>query len=173
MLGLLASAYTINAQATIYVPNYGTTGLQTFTYTFSHDFFGQLTLGVSDQGDNNASSFLNIIGGTISLDTQNNPVPTNLYLNASNEPGTTGELYTTPFFAFQGAALSFQWEFSTNDYEPHHDFAFIKLKDLNLGEVHYSVLAQVGNVPVPASIWLFGSSLIGYLGLTRRSKQIA
>lgn len=171
ILGFLALSYSATSQATIFVPDYGSTGIQNFSYTFTDNFFGQLIFGVSNEGDTSAASTFNVVGGSITLNTQNNPVPTNIYLNASSQPGTTGELYTTPYFQFQGATISFQWIFSTNDYEPNHDFAFIKLKDINQGDVYYSVLAQVGSpVPVPSALWLFGSAVIGFFGLSRPKK---
>ncbi len=42
--------------------------------------------------------------------------------------------------------------------------------DPTLGKVSY--VGQVATVPVPAAVWLFGSGLLGLVGISRRRKQI-
>ena len=52
--------------ATLYVPSFGSTGWQQYSYTFSSAFAGSVTLGVSDQDDEFLSSqlLLDNLGGS-------------------------------------------------------------------------------------------------------------
>lgn len=154
--------------ATIYVPDYGSTGPQTFSYIFAGDFSDNVTIGVSDAGDDVESSFLTSSTYSFSLDTDGLSVQdTSNYFNTLGEAGTDGELYTFAYSASAGDVLTFDWEFSTDDYHPYHDFAFVDIA----GE-HYEVIAEIAAVPVPAAVWLFGSGLLGLLGLRKKSQIV-
>lgn len=41
----------------------------------------------------------------------------------------------------------------------------------NTGTLTYSIAAPVSTVPVPAAVWLFGSGLVGLVGIARRKQQ--
>lgn len=156
-----------NANATVYVPDYGSSGMQTFSYTFASDFEGIITIGVSDQGDYAVTSTLALDTYDIEINTAFG-TDTSAYMNTLGEAGTQGELYSFGFTAAAGETLSFDWMFSTDDYHPFHDFAFI-----DIGSMHYEVLAEINAVPVPAAVWLFGSGLLGLLGLRKRSHAVS
>ncbi len=152
--------------ATIYVPSYGSTGMQIFNYTFTSDFSGDVTIGVSDQGDDGVSSYLTSPTYPFSLDTDGaSAQDTSAYFNTLGESGTDGELYIFALTASAGDVLTFEWEFHTDDYVPYNDFAFIDIEG-----VHYEVLAQISSVPVPAAVWLFGSGLLALIGIRRKSQ---
>ncbi|MCQ8182901.1 PEP-CTERM sorting domain-containing protein [Methylomonas sp. SURF-1] len=172
LLGIfLTLASTGIAQAnTIFVPSFGDSGLQTFNYTFVADFTGTVTIGVSDEGDSSIESYLDLPGYVKALRTNPaSPADTANYANTQNEHGTDGELYTFALTALAGESFSFDWRFHTDDYHPFNDFAFVSLVDGNQSQVRYAVLAEVAAVPVPAAIWLFGSSLVGWFGLRRKA----
>jgi hypothetical protein len=168
LAGLLAGLFIVsgNASATVFVPSYGDSGLQSFSYTFGSDFSGVVTIGVSDQGDQGVASILELFtyGITLSTDGMND---TSAYQNTLGEYGTDGALYSFNFNALAGDTLGFDWEFSTDDYYPFNDFAFIEI-----GNIHYEVLAEIDNtpVPVPAAVWLFASGLLGLVGMRKRSR---
>ena len=69
----------------------------------------------------------------------------------------SGNLNGLQWGAFSLAALSGSWTIQ----DATRDF-----KDLSGGELWGSVSA----VPVPAAVWLFGTALIGFIGLSRRTK---
>ena len=49
--GILAvAAFSASANTTIEVPDGGSSGVQTFTFTFGSDFDGDITFGVSNEG---------------------------------------------------------------------------------------------------------------------------
>lgn len=168
---LLTLAATGIAHAeTIFVPSFGDSGLQTFNYTFAADFTGTVIIGVSDEGDSGVESFLDLADyGQYLRTNPTTPVDTSSYANAENEFGSDGELYTFALTALAGESFSFDWRFHTEDYDPFNDFAFVSLVDGAQSQVHYAVLAEIAAVPVPATIWLFGSSLVGWLGLRRKA----
>ncbi len=167
MAAIASMGLSCMAQATVFVPDYGSTGSQVFTYTFANDFSGVITIGVSDTGDDVEASTLKIPGRVLTTD-PTTPVDTSAYLNTLGEAGTDGEVYSVDWDAEAGDIFTFSWKFSTEDYHPFHDFAFIDIEGL-----HYEVLAQidgplVSEVPVPAAAWLFGSGLLGLAGVARR-----
>lgn len=176
----IALAFSVTGAAnaaTIFVPSFGTSGTQSFSYTFSSATSGVVTFGVSDQGDNGVNSMLQVFnpGGllsSLSSFTLNSdpaiPVSTATFLNASGNAGTDGEIFTFQFSANTGDILSFDWIFSTVDYDPFEDFAFVSI-DGPTAPVFYDVLAQIdGNaVPAPGSLALLGLGLAA-LGLSRK-----
>jgi len=209
--------------ATLYVPDFGSTGWQSYSHTFSAGFTGSVVLGVSDAGDNVLPSqlLLDNLGGTAALAPQSvtnqgfeqgdfsgyitsgsaaivssfgsyspteggqmalldsvdgdSGVSTSLYLNTEGNPGIDGSLIRFDISANAGDTLTFDWVFSTGDYAPYSDFAFISLVDTGAANGHYEVLAEItpAPVPVPAAVWLMGSGLLGLAGLARRSQQKA
>lgn len=216
----VAALGTTPAFATLYVPDYGSTGWQQYSHTFSAGFTGTVVLGVSDQADEFLSSqlLLDNLGGTAVLAPQSvtnqgfeqgdfsgyaatsgsaavvssfgsyNPteggqmalldsvdgdsgVSTSLYLNTQGNPGTDGSLISFDITANAGDTLTFDWVFSTDDYAPLGDFAFISLVGTGAANGHYEVLAEITPVPVPAAVWLMGSGLLGLAGVARRSQQ--
>lgn len=173
MLSVLLTAFSANLSAsTVYVPDFGTSGDQSFSYTFTSDFAGTLLLGVSNANNVLNPSSLSI--GPILLSTDSNTSPTSGYNNTLGEVGTTGSVYTLPFLAFQSMTFSFNWKFDTTDTGLSRDFAFVELKDYGNNVRLYSVLAQVGLdsnipiVPIPGAVWLFGSAIFALLGFSRR-----
>lgn len=149
--------------STIYVSDYGSTGLQTFSYVFTSDFSGDITIGVSDAVDYVESSFLTSSTYAFSLDTDGpSAQDTSAYFNTLGEQGTDGEMFTFGYNAVAGDELTFNWEFHTDDYHPYHDFAFIDIQG-----IHYEVLAEISSVPVPAAVWLFGSGVLGLFGIRK------
>ena len=52
--------------------------------------------------------------------------------------------------------------------EGHYD---IRAKYLGQGIMEYTYAIEVSPVPLPAAIWLFGSGLIGLIGIARRKKS--
>ena len=174
LAGLMATFFLASSSvnATVYIPSFGNSGLQTFSYTFTNDYAGTVTIGVSDEGDYVVSSYLELPEYAVTLDTDAvvDIADTSAYINTLGEPGTDGQLYTFDLIAAAGDVLSFDWVFSTIDYHPFHDFAFIDIEGL-----HYEVLAEIDNtpVPVPAAVWLFGSGLLGLFGMRKRSQVIS
>ena len=160
----MALSTSANA-ATIFIPG-GNTGVQTFNYTFASDYTGSVTIGVSDEGDTDFGASLDLTTTYgVFLDSDVNVVDTSAYINALGENGTDGELYIFSMSALAGETLTFDWIFRTTDADPFNDFAFVDISGLS-----YEVIAQTGvaPVPVPAAVWLFGSGLIGLIGVARR-----
>ena len=79
-------------------------------------------------------------------------------------PGQTLDLYTheeqIPFFT----------PFNIDEplLEGHYD---IRAKYLGPGITEYTYAIEVSPVPLPAAIWLYGSGLIGLIGVARRKKS--
>ena len=55
-------------------------------------------------------------------------------------------------------------------YDPNN--AYGRTTHLDLSTLTYDGLAYVSSVPVPAAVWLFGSGLIGLLGVARRKQSV-
>ena len=49
-------------------------------------------------------------------------------------------------------------------------FTFTSIAGQGAGFSHYSEFGKVSAVPVPAAAWLFGTALIGFIGMSRRTK---
>jgi len=99
-------------------------------------------------------------------------VPTSLFTNAYGQPGTTGAILEKGVILAAGAQFSFDWAFLSSDTAPG-DFALFYLKDAS-GAIVPTGLAQTGTapaVPLPPSVLLLGSGLLGLLGLGWRGAR--
>jgi len=99
-------------------------------------------------------------------------VDTSGFHNATGEAGTIGAIMETGIALAPGANFSFDWAFLGNDKIPWNDFALFYLKDQSGAIVFSEGLAQIGSpVPIPSSVLLLGSGLLGLLGLARKGKR--
>ncbi len=104
-----------------------------------------------------------------------NNVDTSGFVNANGDPGTNGSLLTFLIDVDPGEVLNFDWNFINNeatdpggDPTEFWDFAFIDIHSIaGASFSQYDVLAQVTPVPLPAAVWLFGSGLLGLVGMKR------
>ncbi|TGD73339.1 hypothetical protein E4634_09905 [Mangrovimicrobium sediminis] len=176
---LLASA--ASQAATEYVGANGSTGVQLFSFTFDQDYSGLVAIGVSDEGDYFGNSYLNLVFSktlAFALDTiphsddqSNYKTDTSGFFNTQNEYGVEGEVLYFNIDKKAGDTLKFKWAFSTDEPGPlleYNDFAFIYIPGMT-----YQVLAEVNAIPVPAAAWLFGSALLGLVGVRRKRAAVA
>jgi hypothetical protein len=102
-------------------------------------------------------------------------VDTSGFHNATGQAGTVGSIMETAITLGPGDSFSLDWAFLGNDLSPWDDFALFYLKDPDSGAVIFSEgLAQIGSapaqIPIPPSLLLLGSGLLGLLSLRRRAK---
>jgi len=217
---LLGLGFNYGASAWIYVPNYGDTGWQTYTYTAPGGFAGTAGFVVSNVKDNGAypellldnlkgsggtnlgfengltgytlvgTSFANVSDSVTAysyttytptadyyfadLQGLSNGVNTSQFFNATAQVGTVGSMLETAITLSPGAPFSFDWAFLANDMSPYNDFALFYLKDQSGAIVFSEGLAQIGSapaIPIPSSVLLLGSGLLGLLGLARKGKR--
>jgi hypothetical protein len=103
-----------------------------------------------------------------------NGVNTSQFFNATAQAGTVGSMLETAITLNPGAPFSFDWAFLGNDMSPWNDFALFYLKDQSGAIVFSEGLAQIGSapaIPIPSSVLLLGSGLLGLLGLVRKGKR--
>jgi hypothetical protein len=99
-------------------------------------------------------------------------VDTSQFYNATGQAGTVGSMLETAITLAPGEQFSFNWAFLGNDFSPWNDFALCYLKDSTSGAIVFSEgLAQIGTVPVPSTLLLLGSGLLGLLGLIGKSRN--
>jgi hypothetical protein len=217
---LLVLGLNYRAAAWVYVPSYGDTGWQTYTYTAGPGgFTGLAGFVVSNVIDNSAYSELlldnlsqgptdntgfelgfsgyDLVGdslvcadtytwttsaqGTVYDPTEGYyladlrglsfGVDTSRFQNATAQAGTVGAIMEMNLSLTDGQQFSFDWAFLGNDMTPWNDFALFYLKDSGSGNLVFSQgLAQIGEAPVPPTLVLLGSGLLGLLGLVWRRK---
>jgi hypothetical protein len=101
-----------------------------------------------------------------------NGINTSQFSNGTDQKGTVGSILETGITLAPGEQFSFDWAFLGNDLTPWNDFALFYLKDPISGDIAFSEgLAQIGSIPVPSTLLLLGSGLLGLLGLIRKSRS--
>jgi hypothetical protein len=96
---------------------------------------------------------------------------TALFKNAYNQSGTTGSILTTTITLTPGQTFSFDWNFSSGDLANPPDgiggrdfsYFFLAANADGTGAIVQQGLGQLAPVPLPPSILLLGSGLLGLI----------
>lgn len=87
--------------------------------------------------------------------------------------GSVGSYLTYEIDAVAGGSLSIDWNYFAPTHVPYETFAFAALKQNGDTTYNTEILATVAPVPLPASIWLFGSAMAGLLGFVSRKTKVS
>ena len=97
-------------------------------------------------------------------------LPDRFYLSGSNSPDTTGAITELTAYYQQLSELVVGKEFSFKETASTGEGAAY-LRTTLYGTVTLVNVTNVAPVPVPAAVWLFGSGLIGLIGIARRKAR--
>ncbi|MEM4188722.1 MAG: PEP-CTERM sorting domain-containing protein [Candidatus Hadarchaeum sp.] len=89
-------------------------------------------------------------------------------VDTSQYGGTYGGYVELSLSLNAGDTVSFDWAFLAMDYSPYADFAFIAVHNDQGQLVDFIKLAQINPVPLPGTLILIGSGLLGIGGLRRK-----
>lgn len=126
------------------------------TYTFSFDAkLGNILTGPNGAGDANA--YITILEQTAGFGTMFNDE-----FNYTGLPGDSswggGSIDVTILPAFEGELLQIGFSTETTGFQ-------------DTGIIYDNLNFDAAAVPVPAAVWLFGSGVLGLVGVARRRKQ--
>ncbi|MCK9376926.1 MAG: hypothetical protein M0P73_12325 [Syntrophobacterales bacterium] len=133
---------------------------------------GPASNGTVTQGPVNSDSgtpYLPADGEWMSYQLSNDDPTPAIFLNAYGNVGTNCSYLETGITLLEGESFTFDWAFLAFDYAPFQDFSKFYLKDAGGDVVFQNGLGQL--VPVPPAVVLFGSGLLGLVGLRRFRKN--
>lgn len=129
-----------------------------------HNVSAPGTLYAGSQASEMAYLFYNTLGNRGQCD----PVASTVGGCVGSQPGW-GLSNTGPF-----SNILATWYWSATDYAPNTGYAwgfrfgFGGQDGLNKSSYVYAWAVHTGQVPIPASLWLFGSGLLGLIGVARK-----
>lgn len=113
--------------------------------------------------------FIDLFGDTYAVSTLSCPtcLPSDTYVSAIAYFGTDNEFNDL----FNLAGVSDDFVAGTTQREAEAVMTGENYYDTDSSSSHGVALVRTSVVPVPAAVWLFGSGLIGFVGLARRKKS--